>query len=224
MKPKASQSSGSSLPGFTAALKGARFVTAVETNEGRRLDEAMVKQMTGGGDTITCRFLHGEFFSYTPHLKVWLATNHKPTIRGTDDAIWNRIHLIPFDVTIPPEEQDPQLADKLQAELPGVLNWALRGCLDRQAGGLAAPEKVRAATGQYRSDSDLVASFIDDRCETGPACWSEVTPLYEAFREWCNGTGEKPISQTAFGRRLDGVGYEKVPTARPVRRAGIQLR
>jgi len=112
-----------------ARLAGARFVAAVEAAQGRQLAENVIKQATGG-DTITARFLYREYFEFSPQFKLFLVANHKPVIIGTDEAIWRRIRLIPFTVTIPPEERDKQLLEKLQRELPGILAWAVRGCLD----------------------------------------------------------------------------------------------
>jgi putative DNA primase/helicase len=119
---------GESIPNDIAALKGARLVTAVEAEEGQKLAESLVKSMTGG-DKMTARFMRGEFFSFEPEFKIFLATNHKPQISGTDKAIWRRIYLIPFEVTIPDKEKDPDFPDKLREELPGILNWAIEGCL-----------------------------------------------------------------------------------------------
>jgi putative DNA primase/helicase len=117
------------------------FVSAIEAEDGRRLAEALIKQMTGG-DTMTARFLYGEFFEFLPEFKILLAVNHKPLIRNTDHAIWRRIRLVPFTVTIPEAERDKDLPDKLRRELPGILAWAVQGCLDWQREGLGMPEPV----------------------------------------------------------------------------------
>jgi putative DNA primase/helicase len=133
-----------------ARLQGARFVYASEAEGGRRLAEALVKQLTGG-DTLTARFLYGEHFEFQPMFKLWLAVNHKPVVQGTDHAIWRRIRLLPFIVTIPVAEQDKRLAEKLQSELPGILRWAVEGCLAWQQEGLEPPLVVKRATGDYRA-------------------------------------------------------------------------
>lgn len=113
-----------------AALSGARFVSANESGADRRLSESIIKALTGG-DTISARFLFKEYFEFRPQFKVWMATNHKPIILDTDNAIWRRVKLIPFDVTIPEEERDPRLVEKLREEYPGILNWAVQGCLTK---------------------------------------------------------------------------------------------
>ncbi len=122
--------------------------------EGAKLNETRVKELTGS-DTISARFLHQEFFEFVPAFKLWIAGNHKPVIRGTDLGIWRRIRLVPFTVTIPADEIDPYLPNKLRAELPGILAWAVQGCLLWQKGGLRPPAKVEQATAAYRSESDL---------------------------------------------------------------------
>ncbi|PLS83054.1 MAG: hypothetical protein CYG60_22800, partial [Actinobacteria bacterium] len=132
-------------PTELADLKGARLVASVEIEDGRKMAESLVKQLTGG-EKVKARYLHKDFFEFDPTHKVFLVANHKPEVLGTDHAIWRRVKLIPFDVTIPEEEQDPRLPEKLQAELPGILAWAVRGCLDWQRDGLAEPEEVKAAT------------------------------------------------------------------------------
>ena len=151
--------SGDGIPNDVARLKGARLVNARETEEGKRLAEALVKEMTGG-DTITALFLRQEYFDFKPEFKIFLAANHKPVIRGTDLAIWRRIRLIPFTVTIPAEEQDRRLGRKLEAELSGILAWAVRGCQAWQREGLGMPAAVKAATEAYRAESDLLAAFL----------------------------------------------------------------
>jgi len=124
---------GDGIPNDVAALKGARFVSASETDEGKRLAEAKIKALTGG-DELPARFMRGEFFTFRPQFKLWLATNHKPEVRGTDHGIWDRIRMIPFAVRIADGEVDRKLSQKLRQELPGVLAWAVRGCLDLAAG------------------------------------------------------------------------------------------
>jgi putative DNA primase/helicase len=158
-----------------AALRGVRFVSASEPAEGARLDVALVKALTGQ-DPITARFLFREFFTYTPEFKLWLMTNHRPVIRETTNAIWDRVKLIPFDVRFyagdedaPPgaHRQDPGLSSALRSELPGILAWAVRGCLEWQRDGLGEPEAVRAATGDYRrSKTPLAGSSTRSACAT----------------------------------------------------------
>lgn len=184
-----------------ARLRGARLVTAVETPEGRRLDENLAKQLTGG-DKITARELYKEFFEFTPVLKLWIATNHRPEIRGTDLAIWRRIRLIPFEVIIAEEETDEDLGEKLLTELPGILAWAVAGCLAWQADGLRAPAAVVEATNKYRAEMDQVGRFIEERCDTGPASSSKAAALFEAYRTWATDSGEYPVTARKFRDQL----------------------
>src|SRR5262249_51948077 len=142
-----------------ARLQGARFVAAVEAEGGKRLAEALVKQLTGG-DTITARFLYGEHFEFQPMFKLWLAVNHRPVVQRTDHAIWRRMRLLPFMVTIPAAEQDKRLPEKLQAELPGILRWTVESCLAWQQEGLEPPAAVKQATEDYRAEMDVIAAFI----------------------------------------------------------------
>ena len=196
------------VPNDVARLKGARFVAASETEEGRRLDEARIKDLTGQ-DTVSARYMRGEWFDFKPTHKLWLSTNHKPEIRGTDNAIWRRIRLISWGVTIPPAEQDRKLPEKLRTELNGVLAWAVAGCLHWQREGLRAPEEVRRATGEYRAEMDVLAAFLREECAAVEGESTAATVLYEAYREWCGETGERPEKQRKFGERLKERGYEK---------------
>ncbi|MDP2603322.1 MAG: phage/plasmid primase, P4 family [Deltaproteobacteria bacterium] len=192
---------GDRIPNDIARLKGARFVTAAEAESGKQLAEAMVKQLTGG-DKITARFLYGEFFEFHPTFKLFLAVNHKPTIRGSDHAIWRRIRLVPFNVTIPPDEQDKTLIEKLKKEQRGILRWAVDGCLLWQKEGLEPPEPVKNATDEYRSEMDMVADFIAERCELVPGAKTPFKKLYEAYKAWCSINGEDSMSKKEFGRCL----------------------
>jgi putative DNA primase/helicase len=189
-----------------ARLRGARFVTSIESDEGRRLAEARIKQLTGG-DTVTARFLFHEHFEFVPTFKMWLATNHKPEIRGGDEAIWRRLLLIPFNIQIPKPERDLDLPEKLKEELPGILAWAVRGCQRWNSVGLKPPKEVIAATSEYRNEEDRLTAFIDQRCETGAHKKDAAGELYKAYKEWALENGEEPLTSTAFGRRLDEKGY-----------------
>ena len=197
-----------SIPNDIAALKGARMVTAQETEAGRRLAESLVKQLTGG-DPIAARFLHQEWFEFPPVFKLWLATNHKPRITGTDHAIWRRIRLVPFTVKIPDAEQDPALPEKLTAELPGILAWAVRGCLAWQRDGLGMPDEVRDATAAYRDEMDVLGEFIAEYCVISPSLSVPAKALYAAYLDWCGPSGERPISKRAFGGNLAERGFDK---------------
>jgi putative DNA primase/helicase len=188
-----------------AELRGARLVSAIEVSEGRRLSEAVIKQLTGG-DTIRARFLYQEAFEFKPQFKLWLAANHKPVIRGTDRGLWRRVKLIPFTVEFPKDREFPA---KLHAEAVGVLAWAVRGCLDWQAEGLGDPEEVRDATEEYRQQSDTMGLFIEACCVTGEKCSAGATALYDTYKVWCGLNGEQYDSQTKFGIELGNRGFTK---------------
>jgi putative DNA primase/helicase len=196
-------------PTELADLFGARFVPSIEVEDGRRMAESLVKQLTGG-DKIKGRFMRQDFWEFHPTHKVFLVANHRPTVRGTDHAIWRRIKMVPFDVTIPKEEQDPRLPEKLGEELPGILAWAVRGCLQWQREGLGEPEEVRSATEGYRAEMDVLGAFIDERCVESPRAKAGATPLYEEYTDWCTTMGEGAETQTRFGKRLAERGFEKV--------------
>jgi putative DNA primase/helicase len=189
-----------------AALRGVRVVSAVEVTEGKRFAEALVKQLTGQ-DTLTARFLFQEFFQFKPQCKLFLACNHKPVIRGTDHAIWRRIRLVPFTVTIPEAEQDRQLAAKLRAELPGILTWAVQGCLAWQWDGLAPPPAVQQATAGYRHEMDVVGQFLEECCLVDTQVRTKAAALFQAYQSWCASNGDQPIRPRDFGLRLAERGF-----------------
>jgi putative DNA primase/helicase len=196
------EKSGNSIPNDLAALKGARFVKAVEIDQGRRMSESLMKQITGG-DTISARFLYGEYFSYIPQCKIFMATNHRPDIQGDDYGIWRRVHLIPFEVEIPPEERDDNLGNKLRTELSGILNWLLEGCLRWQNEGLGMPPKVEAATQEYQKEMDAIWEWLEEECETDdPNAVEAASDLYKSYVKWSQENNLKEESQTAFGRSL----------------------
>lgn len=195
------------IPNDVARLKGSRFVSAVEAEEGQRFAESLVKQLTGG-DRITARFMRSEFFEFTPEFKLFLATNHKPAIRGTDLAIWRRIRLIPFNVTIPEDQRDSHLPDKLRAELPGILRWAVTGCQMWLREGLGNPEEVKGATEGYRSEMDILSNFIEESCVLGVDYKSSIKHLYETYNNWCFHNKERALTKRAFSSRLKDRGYQ----------------
>lgn len=209
MKPSGAEG----VPNDVARLPGARFVVSNEVDEGRRLAEAQVKDLTGG-DTLTARFMRGEFFEFKPTHKLWIYGNHKPVVRGTDEGIWRRIRLIPFEVTIPGDKQDPKLPDKLRAELPGILAWAVQGCLEWQRAGLGTPAEVKAATEAYRAEMDVIAEFLADSCVMTPNAEVTLGALYDAYKPWCESSGERALSKIAFGRRLKERGIEQGTSGR----------
>jgi len=181
-----------------ARLHRARLVTAAESGEGRRIDEATVKEITGG-DVIAARFLYGEFFEFQPQFKLVLVTNHRPKVDGDDDAIWRRIRLVPFEQSFEGRE-DRELAAKLEAELPGILAWAVRGCLEWQEYGLGQAGAVTRATAEYREDEDVLGAFLAERCAMhGETPTRELREQYEAY---CSDLGEKPLGASVLGKRL----------------------
>jgi putative DNA primase/helicase len=161
-------------------------VVACEADAENRLAESLIKQMTGG-DTISARFLHQEWFEFEPTHKVFFGTNHKPVIRGTDYAIWRRIRLVPFEITIPEEERDKSLPEKLKDEAAGILAWAVQGCLAWQRQGLGVPEEVKAATDDYREEMDV----------------------FEAYSAWCEVNGQEPVGQRGFISALKEKGFKR---------------
>jgi putative DNA primase/helicase len=199
---------GGSIPNDVARLRGARFVSASESEEGKRLNEPLIKEMTGG-DTLCARFLHAEFFEFKPQCKIWLATNHKPVVHGTDKAIWNRIKLIPFEVTIPEAEQDKHFEEKLKPELAGILAWAVRGCLEWQENGLGVPGEVKRATESYREEMDTLGNFIKERCVKGPTAVVGSKEFNESYCKWCEENGERALSQRQVGTQLGKRGFTK---------------
>jgi putative DNA primase/helicase len=197
----------SCIPNDIAALAGARMVITTEIEDGTRIAESLIKQLTGG-DTVSARFLHAEFFEFLPQFKLWLAANHRPRIHGTDHAIWERIQVIPFTVTIPPEERDRDLATKLDAEKAGILRWMVEGCLAWQREGLSPPAVVQQATGSYRQEMDVLAGFLEDRCVRTDGGSVLAAQLYAACQDWCAANGERPWTQRTLGMKLRERGFE----------------
>ena len=187
----------SAIPNDIAALRGARFVSAVEADQGRRLNESKIKQMTGQ-DKLAARFMRGEWFEFMPQFKLWLATNHKPSVRGCDEAIWRRLRLIPFTVTIPPAERDAALPEKLKQELPGILRWAVAGCRLWQEEKLAPPAEVTAATDEYRDEMDLIGEYIQARCVANPLAAATVADSYRDYEAWSAQNADKPVAKRTF--------------------------
>jgi putative DNA primase/helicase len=189
-----------------ARLYGARAVTSSEVGEGRRVNESLMKTLTGG-DVIAARYLYSETFEFAPTFKLWLAANHRPVIRGTDYAIWRRFRIVPFTVQIPVEEQDKGLKDALRAELSGILAWAVAGCLLWQKDGLGQPVDVSRATDQYRRESDTLGAFLEDCCEVGEEFVEPASELYQVYAKWADEGGEYKMSQTRFGREMEERGF-----------------
>jgi putative DNA primase/helicase len=194
-------------PTDLAGLRGARLVTAVETEEGRRWAESKVKALTGG-DKISARFMRQDFFEFTPQFKLLIAGNHKPGLRSVDEAIRRRLNLIPFAVTIPPAERDTELPAKLNAELPGIMAWMVAGCLEWQRVGLAPPSVVTDATSAYLEAEDALAAWIEDCCYRDVQAWEQSSKLFTNWSAWAVTAGEQVGSQKRFSERLEARGFE----------------
>ncbi len=204
-----------------ARLKGARLVTSVEPNEGMRLNEGLLKQLTGG-DVVTARKLYGDEFEFTPEFKLWIATNHKPIIRGTDIGIWRRIHLVPFTVQIPDDKVDKHLKEKLESEKSGIFNWCLEGCRLYLSEGLKKPKAVIEQTKEYQREMDVLTAFIEDRCVTGAGLSVQSSQLFSAYCEWSDEGNEYKMSSTKFGLEMSKR-FEKVKANRVIFYKGISL-
>ena len=205
-----------------AHMAGKRFVSAQESREGAPLAESLLKWLTGG-DKVRARRLYENSWEFTPTHKIWLATNHRPQVRGTDPAIWSRIKLVPFDVTFEGRE-DRNLKDALADEREGILAWCVVGCLAYLRDGLAFQESVTAATAEYRHESDAVGRFIEERCVTGEYATGRAKSLFAAFKAWADETGEQIVTATAFGRRLTERGFRRDKDERGICYSGIGLR
>lgn len=193
--------------GEIARLKGARFVTTVESNQGVKLNEGLVKQLTGD-DVITARFLYGKPFEYKPTYKIWVATNHKPIVRGRDNGIWRRIMLVPFNATFTGSQVDKDLPRKLSLELSGILNWAIKGAIKWSREGMQTPQSVLNTTSEYRKEMDIIAQFLEEctiKKEPFQNARVKGGDLYKVFDGWSRDLGElnkNEISSTLFGREI----------------------
>ena len=206
-----------------ASVVGKRFVTSSEAAQGEALHESHVKHLTGMG-RLTGRRLYCDAFEFDPQFKLFIDANHKPIISGTEDAIWNRFRLIPFTVQIPKPEQDRGLGAKLAGEAPGILAWAVQGCLRWKQEGLGSPETVTEATESYREEMDPVADFVADRCDEDPEAKETFSELYKTYLHWCEEHREKRASQKAFGLALDRKGFLAVRTSSVRSRKGLAIR
>jgi putative DNA primase/helicase len=198
-------------------LRGARLVTAIETEEGRRWAESRIKSLTGG-DKISARFMRQDFFEYTPQFKLIIAGNHRPGLKSVDEAIRRRFNLIPFTVTIPPDERDETLPEKLKAELPGIMQWMIDGCVDWQERGLAPPDVVTKATAAYLEAEDALAAWIEEAGQRDPNAWEKSSDVFASWAAWATKAGEYvgPMKRFlgvfetkgfTYERRKDGRGY-----------------
>lgn len=203
------------IPNDIARLRGVRAVFMNETTQGSRFDEARLKDLTGS-DTLTGRFLHAEYFDFSPTHKLVIRGNHKPAITGTDEGIWRRLRLVPFAVTIPEAERDPELLTKLRAELPGILAWAVQGCLDWQRDGLRPPACVLAAVNEYRDEADTLGRFIAECCCTRKLAQVKASEFQKAYAEFCRAADERPIPSKDLPAELErrGFTYRRTKAAR----------
>jgi putative DNA primase/helicase len=208
-------------PTDLAGLRGARLVTATETEEGRRWAESRIKTLTGG-DAISARFMRQDFFEYTPAFKLFITGNHKPGLRSVDEAIRRRLHLIPFAVTIPPEKRDQQLGEKLKKEYPGILAWMIEGCLRWQAMGLQPPKAVVDATAAYLAAEDAITAWIDEKCERDPSAWESSSNLFASWKFWAETNGEPPGSVKRLSQHLEARGF--VPARRNTARGFLGIK
>ncbi len=199
---------GQRHPTEQAYLFGKRLVIAMESEEGARLNESLIKQLTGS-DPITARGMGENFWTFNPTHKLWMCTNHKPVIKGTDHAIWRRPKLVPFDVIIPEAEKNTNFPKLLKAEYPGILARCVRGCLDWQKGGLRVPSAVEDATAKYRKEQDQLGDFLADECTQSPELRAKAGATYQRYRQKLQHLGEEPMSLTKFGSAMKERGFEK---------------
>lgn len=208
-----------------ARMKGARLVHATEANQGRRLDEATIKELTGG-DTLCARFLHQEFFEFAPTHKLVFSVNDRPVITGDDHGIWSRVHLVPWDVRFEGDKQDKGLKDRLRtrAELEGILAWAVRGCLEWQAGGLQAPEEVIAAVSAYREEMDTFGQFAEDCLVFDANTCAKASEIFAAYEIWAREAGERLNNQRWLGQKLAKMGLERKKSGGTFGWVGVGIR
>ena len=204
--------SGDSYSNDVARLRGTRFVTSTEVEQGRKMSEPLIKKITGN-DQMTARFLYGEYFNFNPTFKIFMATNHKPVIKGTDHGIWRRIKLIPFMNRITEDKQDKFLEYKLRDEASGILNWLLEGIELWKKERLKTPKEVSFATDEYREEMDVFGNFIQEKCIQKKEASINIKVLYKAYSDWCCENNEHPVSERFLALRLKEMGFERGRTA-----------
>jgi putative DNA primase/helicase len=206
-----------------ADLRGARFVMTSETEENQRLAEGRLKRITQGLGRIKAVRKYENPIEFTESHKLWMDCNHKPLVSGNDPAVWNRLHLIPFDVTIPSDEMDRDLPTKLMSEVEGILSWMVQGAVRWYAEGLNRPEVVISAGLEWRKDSDRIGQFITDQCVQREGAETGARALYSHYRKWAEEAGEKPVTETDFGNTMKERGFKKKHTKRGAVYQGIGL-
>ncbi|WP_294401777.1 phage/plasmid primase, P4 family [Prosthecobacter sp.] len=195
-----------------AGLHGCRFLFGSETQEGVRLNEKFIKDLTGG-DTVHGRQLYKEGVQFRPTCKLWMFGNHRPDICGTDHGIWRRVQLVPFTATITAEEIDKDLPAKLCTELPGILNWAIAGLRQWETAGLAAPRCVTSATAEYQSDQDILGDFINDNVNSVPGATTTKPAMYKSYQRWAIEKGHRyPLTDKKLSHRLKDRGFVELPS------------
>lgn len=216
-------SHGDRHPTDMAGLRGARVVSAIETEQGSRWAESKLKALTGG-DKITARFMRQDFFEFMPQFKLLVVGNHKPSIRNVDEAMRRRLHMIPFTVTIPAHKRDKRLPDRLLAERDGILAWALQGCLEWQRTGLKPPASVLAATEEYFEAEDALGRWLEERCDQAPHLQDTSQRLYADWKSWADANGEFPGSNKRFSETLANRGFARANTNKARGFRGLALR
>jgi putative DNA primase/helicase len=199
-----------SHPTGQAALQSRRLAVCMETAQGRRLDAPTAKQLTGG-DTITARYMRQDFFSFEPSHTIVLVTNHKPIVPGSDDALWRRLAVVPFEQKFGDQEADPDLKELLKSEPDAVLSWMIHGWIAYRERGLDIPAGVRAATDKYKTDSDALGRFLAENTMNHGTVKS--SDLFATWSRWCSQEGEDAGTQTAFSNGLTDLGYDKDRTS-----------
>lgn len=215
-------------PTDLAKLRGSRLAVAQETQEGRSWDEAKIKAITGG-DRQTARFMRQDFFDFYPTFKLFIAGNHKPRLQNVDEAMRRRLLLVPFTVQIPKDERDPKLTDKLKAEWPAILRWAIDGCLEWQRIGLAPPATVTDATDEYFAGEDTFGQWLEDRCDADPGNgdkWDRGSDLFADWSVYAEADGDRRVSKKAFNSLMASRGFTACRKGSPTARAfsGVRLK
>ena len=187
-------------------LRGCRLALTIEIQEGRRIAESLFKELTGG-DSIRARRMYADTVQWEPSHKIIMAANHLPVVHETDWGFWRRIALVPFEHLISDEERIDDYHAELLKEAPGILGWALAGCVEWQKIGLAEPDEVKSATRAYRTDQDILGEWLDEACVVGPKCEATNPQLRDSYEDWCKHAGEKPLGSKTFSKRLEEKGF-----------------
>lgn len=204
------------------ALLGVRLVIGSETEEGRKLDEAAMKRLTGGDDELTARRLYSHPVTWQPSHQLVYVTNALPKVKGNDPAVWRRIRVVPFDVVVPLEDRDPELPERLALHADAVLSWVVAGHFDYEDnGGMREPASVLRATGNYQADSDAVQRFVSEACYVSGSSSAKTRELFSAWQRWAVSDAAEPLSEKAFGAELDRLGYAGLRTKYGIVRAGL---